>query len=188
MRKLFYAIALMFMSVVTYGQAVNESAIIPVSVTLNAVSRLNIESGGNIKFVFTSIDDYKTGFASAGGDLYATTFSVASSRDFSILMYAESDHFLPTDDATHTNFTIDNLEYTLVWQGGVGGTIPTTFDNVVTSMTNDDTHLAITDGTAGDGTDNRFEIRWRIGVTASILSQNIEPDHYVANVFIELTN
>ncbi|HDP55535.1 MAG TPA: hypothetical protein ENN24_07665, partial [Bacteroidetes bacterium] len=61
MRKLVLGAAMLLFAQFGFGQAVNESAIIPVSVTLNAVSRLNIESGGNIKFVFTSINDYNTG-------------------------------------------------------------------------------------------------------------------------------
>ena len=61
MRKLFYSLALLFLSQVSFGQAVNDQAIIPVSVTLNSILRLTVVSGGNIEFVVNTIDQYTGG-------------------------------------------------------------------------------------------------------------------------------
>lgn len=188
MKKLVLGAAMLLLAQVGFGQAVNESAIIPVSVTLNAVSRLNVESGGNIKFVFTSINDYNTGFSGETVPLYRTIVSVASSRDFAVNMYAESDEFQPTDDSNNT-LSIENLEYRLQW---TGGTPPTTYQQTFTQMT-DAAYAIVTDGIAGDGEANRFEIRWRLGTDlnseGTLLSQgDIAADHYVANIFIELAN
>ncbi|MCB9002091.1 MAG: hypothetical protein H6537_09000 [Bacteroidales bacterium] len=44
-----------------FGQAVNDQAIIPVSVTLNSILRLTVVSGGNIDFVVNTIDQYTSG-------------------------------------------------------------------------------------------------------------------------------
>jgi len=196
MRKLFYAMALVLLSIVTYGQAVNESAIIPVSVTMNSVSRLNVESGGNIKFVFTSIDDYNTGFTGATSSLYQTTVSVSSSRDYDINMYAEGATFVPTDNGANS-LAIGQLEYTLDWTGDAANE-PTTYNGAIgggafVEMTNTNPTLIIDGGIAGNGTDNRFVIWWRIGTSLNTLGTfldqgNIAADHYTTNIFIELVN
>lgn len=188
MKKLVLGAAMLLLAQVGFGQAVNESAIIPVSVTLNAVSRLNVESGGNIKFVFTSINDYNTGFTGEDVALYRTTVSVASSRDFSVNMYAESDEFQPTDDSANT-LSIESLDYRLEWRGGPA---PGTIQSAYTQMS--DTPFAIiSGGLAGDGEANRFDIYWRLGTPANqggtLLDRgDIAADHYVANIFIELAN
>lgn len=194
MKKLVLGAAMLLFAHMGFGQAVNESTIIPVSVTLNAVSRLNIESGGNIKFVFTSIGDYNTGFDGSSEAIYTTTVSVASSRNFSVNMYSEAANFLPTDNAANI-FSIDNLEYQLAW---LGATPPLSYTSIWTQMNSAPTLIIdnTTDGNgglAGDGTENRFTIHWKIGTTSNangtLLSQgNIAADHYVANIFIELTN
>lgn len=196
MRKLLFVAALLLFAQMGFAQAVNESAIIPVSVTLNAVSRLNVESGGNIKFVFTSINDYNTGFTGETEALYRTTVSIASSRDFSVNLYAESANFLPTDNAANI-LAIGQLEYRLHWTG-VPANEPAVIQDAFTQIT--DSPFAVIDnstpgdgGLAGDGETNRFEIRWRIGTVdntlGTFLSQgSIAADHYVANIFIELSN
>lgn len=196
MRKLFLSFSLLLIGFVSFGQAVNESAIIPVSVTMNTVSRLTIESGGNIKFVFNSINDYANGFDGSATALYTTSVAVSSSTDFSIDLYAEGD-FQPTDNAINT-LTIGQLEYQLLWTGALGNT-PTDYTNAWTEMTAAPVHVidnittAGNGGIAGDGTANRFDIQWRIGTAGNTLGTfltqgNIAADHYVANIFIELIN
>ncbi len=198
MRKLFFGLAMLFLSQLSFGQAVNESAIIPVSVTLNAVSRLTIVSGGNIKFVFNSIDNYTNGFDGDAIALYRTTVSVSSSRDYSVALYSETANFLPTDDPGNT-LAITQLDYRVEWTGAALNE-PTTYQSTFTTMTNAAVNIIDNStpgdgGIAGNGADNQFEIRWRIGTAAnantlgSFLTQgNIAADHYVANIFIELLN
>lgn len=199
MRKLVLGAAMLLFAQFGFGQAVNESAIIPVSVTLNAVSRLNIESGGNIKFVFTSINDYATGFTGETESFYRTLVSISSSTDFSVNLYAEGANFLPSDDATNT-LAIGNLEYTLDWVG-LPANEPTDYTTgawaqmtAVSTAIIDNVTNPGDGGVAGRGEDNRFEIWWRLGTTnntlGTILSQgsSVSADHYVANIFIELVN
>lgn len=196
MRKLVLGAAMLLLAHMGFGQAVNESAIIPVSVTLNAVSRLNIESGGNIKFVFTSIEDYNTGFTGDGNELYKTTVSIASSKKFGVGMYSETANFLPTDDPANATLAISQLEYRLEWTGSAANT-PAAADYHATwqQMSNSDATRIINDdaGLAGNGQANRFDIWWRIGTVDNALNTfldqgDIAPDHYVANIFIELVN
>lgn len=191
MRKLLLGVAMLLFAQMGFGQAVQESAIIPVSVTLNAVSRLSIESGGNIKFVFTSIDDYNTGFTGVSNPLYRTTVAISSSRDYTVTMYSETADFVPTDNVANI-LPIGNLGYNLTWTGDVANT-PTAYHDTYQQMTNvTTTEIISAGGVAGRGTDNRFDINWRIGTTEGLgtfLSQgNIPADHYTANIIIELKN
>ena len=57
---------------------------------LNSILRLNVTSGGNIEFTINNIDQYTAGIAN--GTRYDTKFTVASSVDFNVLMYARMAH------------------------------------------------------------------------------------------------
>jgi hypothetical protein len=58
MRKFLFGFVMLFLSQLGYGQAVNDQAVIPVSITLNSILRLTVVSGGNIDFVVNTIDQY----------------------------------------------------------------------------------------------------------------------------------
>ena len=57
MKKLFITLVLSatFLGA-SFGQAVADQGVIPVSVTLNQILRLNVTSGGNINFVINTRD------------------------------------------------------------------------------------------------------------------------------------
>jgi len=48
------------------AQAIRDRQVIPVAVNLNQVLRLKVLNGGNIEFVFNTIDDYENGLSSYG--------------------------------------------------------------------------------------------------------------------------
>jgi hypothetical protein len=47
----------------SFAQAVRDRNVIPVAVNLNEVLRMTITNGGNIEFVFNTIDDYRDGLS-----------------------------------------------------------------------------------------------------------------------------
>ena len=193
MRKLLFTLALAVLSQVSFGQAVNDQAIIPVSVTLNSILRLTVVSGGNIDFVVNTIDQYTSGINNGGGDArYHTNFTVSSSQDFDVTLAAEDGNLMGQDSATHT-MPLDNIGFDLTADGGIVGTnwdLPTAVlplalapQNIVTGMGG---------ASAGDATQNNFTIRWRLGTRegtmngSSLLVQSLSPDRYITNVFLEL--
>ena len=63
---------LLAIGIVGFSQAVKDRQVIPVAVNLNQVLRMTITNGGNIEFVFISIDDYRSGLS---GDATASAAS-----------------------------------------------------------------------------------------------------------------
>lgn len=63
MRKISLAAVLLVCSFAAFGQAVKDRNVIPVAVSLNQVLRMTITNGGNIEFVFNTIEDYKNGIS-----------------------------------------------------------------------------------------------------------------------------
>lgn len=57
------------MTSMVFAQAVRDRNVIPVAVNLNQVLRMTITNGGNIEFVFNSIDDYKYGISANSADV-----------------------------------------------------------------------------------------------------------------------
>jgi hypothetical protein len=109
------AAGLLFTSVVS-AQAIRDRNVVPVSVNLNEVSRMVITNGGNIEFVFNSIEDYRQGISSeaasgannvqgapaignpsenplpagfVASSMYLTNFYVASTRRWELFYGAE---------------------------------------------------------------------------------------------------
>ena len=193
MRKLFFTLALAVLSQVSFGQAVNDQAIIPVSVTLNSILRLTVVSGGNIDFVVNTIDQYTNGINSGGADArWQTNFTVSSSQDFDVTLAAEDATLMGQDDPANT-MPLDNIGFDLTASGGVIGTnwalpaavlpLDQAAQLIVTGVAN---------FSAGDATKNNFTIRWRLGTSegtmngATLLAQSLTPDRYITNVFLEL--
>jgi len=194
MRKLFFSAAMLLLSQVGFGQAVNDQAIIPVSVTLNSILRLTVVSGGNIDFVVNTIDQYTSGINSGGGDArYHTNFTVSASQDFDVTIRAEDATFLGQDNATNT-MPLDNVGFDLTESGS--GAAPTnwTLPGAVLPLTNGAQNIVTgaAGASAGDATQNNFTIQWRLGTSegtmngSSLLAQSLTPDRYITNVFLEL--
>jgi len=193
MRKLLFTLALAVLSQVSFGQAVNDQAIIPVSVTLNSILRLTVVSGGNIDFVVNTIDQYTNGINSGGADArWQTNFTVSSSQDFDVTLAAEDAALMGQDDPANT-MPLDNIGFDLTGSGGGPGNWALPGD--VLPLTNGPQSIVtgVVGASAGDATQNNFTIRWRLGTqesaamnTLSLLEQSLTPDRYITNVFLEL--
>lgn len=128
MRKvLLTTAALLIFGAGLFAQAVKDRQVIPVSVNLNQVLRMTITNGGNIEFVFNSIDDYRNGLsadAATSGSanpntsegFYQTDFTVASSTRWKIDYGSEQATFIGTDNPAN-NLGLDNVGFTLANNG-----------------------------------------------------------------------
>jgi len=181
----------------SFGQAVADQGVIPVSVTLNQILRLNITSGGNINFVFNTINQYQTGLNVGGGNAqYQTTFTVASSVDYKVSIYAEDGTFMGTDNTANT-LALNNVGYFITSDGTFADAaeLDITADAIANTAALTAASVACIipgTGNAGDITDNAFTIDWLCGTSngamnaASILSQSMDNDRYTTNVFLVL--
>lgn len=176
-------LGLLAISMVSYSQAIKDRQVIPVAVNLNQVLRMTIINGGNIEFVFNSIDDYEFGLSGAAGNpgdnFYITDFTVASSTRWELTYGSELATFIGTDDPAHT-LALDNVGYALastgthVFDAALGGdntrelwSAPTLGGTVIAGLIAYP-QVLITDNTtdaanAGAADDNAFQIVWRCG-------------------------
>ncbi len=160
MKKIFLTtVAALIFSAGVFSQAVKDRQVIPVAVNLNQVLRMTITNGGNIEFVFNSIDDYRDGLSAdagtsgsanpAGSDgFYQTDFTVASSTRWQITYGSEQATFIGTDDASQT-LDLANVGFSLVNNGshtfetaGTGGQGTTDTDALYSGPTNCATEVA----------------------------------------------
>ena len=196
MRKIIFSLAglLAFGSII--AQPVSDNAIIPVSVSLNSILRLNVTTGGNIEFNVNTLKQYEDGIASTAGT--TTTFTVASSVDFNIVLFAEDASFIGSDlEAGGNTLDLDNVGYTLT-KDGSGADANYTFVPALLAAP-----VALTDAPvtiissatgagAGDILQNRFGVHWEMGTGlgdmngSSLLTQSLPADRYSTNVFIML--
>jgi hypothetical protein len=201
-------------STLSNAQAVRDRNVIPVAVNLNQVLRMSIYDGGNIEFVFNTIDDYRDGLsgdaasasanAAASFGFYQSSFTISSSTEWDLMYGAENASFIGVDDGTTPNtLALDNVGLQLSANGahtfGTGELIsaPTTLATVVADLDQYPIELIGWDNTgasnAGDEADNDFTITWRCGTAegdmnaVSLIEQTaVDPDRYVVNVLFEL--
>jgi len=118
---------LLMIGIIGFSQAVKDRQVIPVAVNLNQVLRMTITNGGNIEFVFNSIDEYANGLSgdaatSASANpatsdaFYQTDFTVSSSTRWSLTFGSEQTTFIGTDNPANT-LLLDNVGYTLTTTG-----------------------------------------------------------------------
>jgi hypothetical protein len=192
-KKVMITGALLMIGIVGFSQAVMDRQVIPVAVNLNQVLRMTITNGGNIEFVFNSIDDYRDGLSgdplvaganpAATAPFYQTDFTVSSSTRWSLTYGSEEITFIGTDDPGNT-LALNNVGYTIestgtnVFEaaGAVKATslgsdlysLPTDNGNEVAGL-EDYPALLLEDNdqplssNAGDATENAFTIYWRCG-------------------------
>ena len=207
MKKIFLFVAFLGISAATYAQAVRDRNVIPVAVNLNQVLRMTITNGGNIEFVFNTIDQYKNGLGgggAAGDNFYQTDFLIASSVRWDLNYGSETGTFIGTDNPANT-LTLDNVGFELISNGahtfGPANqilSIPTTDGATIADLDvypiplMQDANTATAN--AGDETDNNFSMIWRCGTlegdmnAVALIDQNPspQPDRYVVNVLFEL--
>lgn len=183
---------MLLIGVTAFAQAVKDRNVIPVAVSLNQVLRMTITNGGNIEFVFNSIDDYKNGISSEAASaaanpaatvgMYKTDFTVSSSTRWALTYGAEEASFLGTDNAA-TALALDNVGFTITNLGantfeGAGlakgatpaaslFSIPTDNASEVAALQAYPVPLIEDNNTvnanAGDNADNSFTLNWRCG-------------------------
>ncbi len=183
----FIALAIGFMA---YAQPVSDHAVIPVSVSLTGILRLNVTSGGNIEFQVNTLEHYTNGIPNSAA--YDTKFTVASSVDFKVTMSTEDEKLKGTDNASNT-LELNNIGYK-VDKTGTDGTVGTEWaipsNSTVTALQKTQDIITGQDGkSAGDISKNQFVIHWQLGGTTagSLLSQNLPSDRYSTNVFLTVT-
>jgi hypothetical protein len=128
MKKTFFSIALLLSGLTSFAQAVKDRNVIPVAVNLNQVLRMTVTNGGNIEFVFNTIEDYKNGLSAdalttgssnptSSNSFYKTDFTVSSSTRWSLTYGSEEPTFVGSDnpnpvtpfDLSNVGFKISNL-------------------------------------------------------------------------------
>jgi hypothetical protein len=207
MKKFTILLAAVFgLNILASAQPISDRAVIPVAVTLNQVLRLNITSGGNMEFVFSTIDHYKTGIANT--NRYSTFLNVSSSNEWVLNMYSETSSLVGLD--LRGTMSLNNIGYSIQNVGAYQ------FDSRYTAFGSANLSVAglqsaanistiacrgggISSSCAGDGSDNRFVIRWRVGTGesnntvagaamngTSFINQNYQADRYTANVLLDL--
>jgi hypothetical protein len=194
MKKLTFLFLALGIAILSYAQPVADNAVIPVSVNLNSILRLNVTSGGNIEFTFSNIDQYTNGLANT--DRYDTHFTVASSVDFDVTLSTEDATFIGADNPGNT-MALNFVAYEIVTNGS--GVDATNWNLIGVAGTPED--LAQTPANplvesiaglgAGDITQNAFIINWECGTAAttggSLLAASLPADRYTTNVYLVLS-
>lgn len=184
----------------SFAQAVDDRAVVPVSVTLNSILRLNIESGGNIEFNFNTLQQYQDGISGIGADdQYSTKLSIASSVDWDLRMGAEDAGLITTDSATvSTSMDLGYITYQVdLTEAGVTDgnevTVPSVSGGAtqLTQLGTADEIISSNNGNAGDVAQNSFRIDWACGSTAdnaigNLMGSNLTGGRYSTNVFFIL--
>lgn len=186
MKKINFVAALLFCGLTVSAQAVKDRNVIPVAVNLNQVLRMSISNGGNIEFVFNTINDYKNGLSATNavsGTMYETNFSVSSSTRWKLTYGAETATFQGTDNPANT-LALDNVGYLLTETGAhdfEAGAQGATTAELYSAPTNGGAEIAALEvypqvliedndqvgadaaSNAGDASDNLFQMSWRVG-------------------------
>lgn len=191
-KKALMMTGLLAIAVLGFSQAVRDRQVIPVAVNLNQVLRMTITNGGNIEFVFNSIDDYRLGLsgdaATSGSanpatsdEFYVTDFTVASSTRWNLRYGSEEATFIGTDDPGNTldlanvGFTLSATGHNFEGAANPQGTTadaelwsdPTVNGTEITGLEDFPATLIDDNGVAaanaGDADDNAFQIVWRCG-------------------------
>jgi hypothetical protein len=195
-KVILFFVGLFLMANASFSQGVDDRAVIPVAVTLNSILRLNVVSGGNIEFNFNTLEQYTNGIWNS--EAYNTKFTVASSVNWEVNIFAEDKDFIGTDDAGGLNvLPLDNVGYQITYDG-TGAASDFNIPSLATAKPLDDSETTTLVGrqgattNAGDVNQNAFIINWRCGTkegdmnTTSILEQSLPADRYATNVFLIL--
>ncbi|MGD9995121.1 MAG: hypothetical protein AB7S69_17615 [Salinivirgaceae bacterium] len=194
MKKLTLSVLGIAFAIGLSAQAVVDNAVIPVSVSLNSILRLNVTSGGAIEFNVNSMNQYRYGIENT--TRYTTVFTVASSVDFDVFMYAENDALYGTQmgtaentfAATDNSMPLDLIGYTMVSTGsgtagaagtganwgllmddgtvnGAGATLNVLSNVAATKIVESNPADGTDLGGAGGSDQNKFEIQWELATT-----------------------
>lgn len=170
MKRIILSLALLGICGMGMAQ-VQDNAVIPVSVTINSVLRLQVNSGGNIQFVFNTMHQFNNGIDNTSNT--TTKFTVSSSRAFTVNLKAEDPNLIGL--TTGNSAPLSLLSYNMAGTGA--GVVSLTSEGL------SNTEKAIV-SSASPISNANYEIEWEAGkVTAAT---DIPPDTYVTNVFLTL--
>jgi len=190
-------ISLIFAGQVAVAQPVSDQAIIPMAITINSILRLNIVSGGNIEFVFNSIDQISTGIPNSTA--YDTRFTIASSTNWTLNFGTDLTDF--TEAGANTipldlvAVQVDDDAAGNCFTGGTVRCASALYFGAWDDLVNPNTSLITTTaaGNVGNSTDNAFVIHWECatGNASTRFLPNVGgisagPGRYSANIFLSL--
>ncbi|MCQ2376240.1 MAG: hypothetical protein MJ069_10145 [Salinivirgaceae bacterium] len=189
MRKLFLSVLALGFAAAVSAQSIVDNAIIPVSVNVNTIMRMNVTSGGNIEFAFNTINDYTNGIVNSSR--YDTKFTVASSVKFDVTMVTEDANLVGSDNSSNT-INLDLVGFKIT---NSGTATPSTFQENWTNLgAATGTGISIVQAEGGDASANVYTINWACGVPSqgagtgnTMLAANAKPDRYSTNIFLTLT-
>jgi len=197
-------LSLIFAGQVAVAQPISDNAVIPMAITVNSILRLNVVRGGNIEFVFNTLDEYANGLS---GARYSTDVTIASSGNWELEMLASTTEFFDMDGGAGTGIDLGFVCFNLTTTGtnviGIG-LATEYFPNdgassavtVYSDLTNTAPAQNILDagtGNAGGAAENAFTINWECGTgngTAqagnTISDAGVTSGRYSTNILLTL--
>lgn len=159
--------------------------------SLEEILYVKVKSGGNIDFVFNTIQDFKTGIVNSAR--YTTTLAVTSSSNYDIYLFAEDATLIGIEDAATHSMTLDNIGFSTSYTGAL--TPATEFDllnaGALTALTSNDATKLVANKTSNYEQGAEYQIAWECGTKGgggmnplTILEQNKHSDRYIVNVTI----
>lgn len=196
MKKVFFGfLAIVLSGQLALAQPVLDQAVIPMAITVNSILRMNVVSGGNMEFVFNTLDDYTNGIGtSTSAGNYRTNLTIAASVDWDLSIYASSASFIGDGGTIGLNY----VGYTVVDNTGTNA-IGTEIDYIPGVGTYDVlTGAAVTflqPGTTnvGGSAANNFFINWECatavggGIQTPISGSGAISGRYSTTVILALT-
>lgn len=189
------------------SQPISDNAVIPMGITVNSILRLNVVRGGNIEFVFNTLDDYANGLS---GTRYSTDITVASSGNWEMELIASTTEFFDSDGGAGTGIALNYVAFNLTDNGlnsigiddaaagdntnyypdGALGAVATYSQLVSTAPANNILSANTNEGNAGGNLDNAFTINWECGTTnttgGSISTAGVNSGRYTTNILLTL--
>jgi hypothetical protein len=183
MKKLIIGLlSIIFIGQIAVAQPVSDHAVIPVAITVQSVLRLNVRSGGNIEFVFTTINQITNGIPT--GAAYTTVFDIASSINWDLDISTDAGTFI-NDNGVPLALTSVNL---IVTGAGLGNNTTTAFV-AATQLPAIITEMLSYDGSGnniGNAALNSFNLGWACGTNPSTTIAGTPPGRYTVNVLLSL--
>lgn len=171
MKRLLFALVLIGIGHAGMAQ-VQDNAVIPLSVTVNSVLRLQVNSGGNIQFVFNTMSQFTGGIPNTANT--DTKFTVSSSRGFTVDIVAEDGNLIGITSGQTADLSL--IQY--VVEGPHTATVQTTplIQNPTNPLVNSD------DPVNGE----IHTIHWEAGTPGGSPATGLAPDTYVTNILLTL--
>ena len=171
MKRLILAMFLLGFGFASQAQ-VQDNAVIPISVTVNSVLRLQVNSGGNIQFVFNTMDQFTKGIHATANT--TTKFTVSSSRKYEVEMNPEDAELKGI--STGNGAPLELIRYKVTGNGTTS-----TNENALTINPTDP--IVRSESPAQEA---QYEISWSVGTVDAARATNLAPDTYITNVFLTL--